>query len=68
LKKVIGSPNSYEKNISEGETSFARTFDLKIPLRETDQGRVAFGKKSTDQADLDVGELIVDDPVNQKFN
>jgi hypothetical protein len=29
---------------------------------------VAFGKKSTDQADLDVGELIVDDPVNQKFN
>lgn len=63
MKKVLGSPNSYEKNVNEGESSFARSYDLKIPLRETDQGRVALGKKTSNQ---DVGEMIVDDPIEQK--
>ena len=65
MKRPIGSPNSYEKNLSEGESSFERTHDLKIPIRETDQGRVAFGKKSTitnEQSELDVGELVLEDP------
>lgn len=64
---MIGSPNSYEKNLSEGESAFARSFDLKIPIRETDQGRVALGKNN-DQSELDVGELVVDDPSDQKYN
>lgn len=60
LRKAIGSPNSYEKNVMEG--SFDKTYPLNIPVEETDQGRKALGKKSPDE--LLVGGFVLDKNAN----
>lgn len=63
LNRLIGAPAAYGKNVSDGEQAFERTIDLTIPFRETEQGRAA-ALKRTSIDDVDVGDLVFDEPAN----